>query len=1047
MNIDRPKAYEDVEDLEREQEKFLASRSRASVTLQKRPAAPETGYDPGVGSAEPRQKSRFRRERDEGRTQIPLSVNTSSTPPLLQNIVEKPGTAIYVPEVPKLEKSVESFPKATRRMVVANSTIAKGTADSKPSLFMQSLGPLAPPSVAQGLQTPEEIDREYEQIEKENQAKVSKMTPDEIADAQRELLARLDPKLVQFLREKRARPRTNVKKIITGGSQLDDAVLSDLMKPSPTPRDAPSTAEFVESELPLEPSAMAQYPGMTRVEKDKLAWMTLLPSPSAITNKKTDSDRALSENKRKAVFTCRFDLQGRILPADLDVPTQHALHHHGEEPERAGYTVQELMTLLASAVPSQRILALQVLANILNNHHSGNYDRCFPSGPELLESLLACGFVSLLRVSLDDQAASQVSEALKTTFALLVSPYDEACLDLIHSWVDEEPYMRPVLKVFGSKESTAEASRELTDEQLASCDIVRGLLRMDILARIRYLLEVCQPDTGAVGAALGSLIRIARHSPEAAERIAKCPRLCSFIVTEYLPMFGWNTPRLLHGKLASSGGIPLAQALKLIRVLCASSRLTAASLLVEHSLDRTIGIYLSIDVNEPKLPRREVLQLQLESLRLFRILLRHGLSADFFDNLSPVILRQLNFGQQVSLRPRTGDLQLFDLDYASCLMACTHARLKQIVSRDEDEWQAVASHTQAIVAIAVRWLNELCEEGELRITAMSTLAVALRFLADAHVHWPREVELNTVSTALRRLAEGPRWAALFDVMKVSSVLTMSFKADTGGFSSKRDVPALPSLYAIPFGTETVIPTVNERSPVFLLNSIAYLVWSAVQSNELEGAIDLGWRLLCADPLITYLTEVNSLPFQNLPVCLWFGREEVSLLYRIVRLRVALETKRVKQKDNVKAESLDMEIFRNAALTIIPLLSPDQSASISHLLKRVIFNRTCYSDISISRMANLSLKQQTPISASGEQVRTYTELLQEAMTGIDDILQTAEDMIYFMRGIIDARFLFGYYMTFWLQGTSSVQKFSVRVSIHNRSITLRLDVPATSTTIR
>lgn len=76
----------------------------------------------------------------------------------------------------------------------------------------------------------------------------------------------------------------------------------------------------------------------------------------------------------------------------------------------------------------------------------------------------------------------------------------------------------------------------------------------------------------------------------------------------------------------------------------------------------------------------------------------------------------------------------------------------------------------------------------------------VRFLADAHVHWPREVELNTVSTALRRLAEGPRWAALFDVMKVSSVLTMSFKADTGGFSSKRDVPALPSLYAIPFGT-------------------------------------------------------------------------------------------------------------------------------------------------------------------------------------------------------------------------------------------------------
>lgn len=66
-----------------------------------------------------------------------------------------------------------------------------------------------------------------------------------------------------------------------------------------------------------------------------------------------------------------------------------------------------------------------MMINLIFQHHSGKYDQCFPSGPDLLESLLSSGFVSLLRVALDDQSASQLSEALKTVHALLVSPHDE----------------------------------------------------------------------------------------------------------------------------------------------------------------------------------------------------------------------------------------------------------------------------------------------------------------------------------------------------------------------------------------------------------------------------------------------------------------------------------------------------------------------------------------------------------------------------------------------------------------------------------------------
>ena len=58
-------------------------------------------------------------------------------------------------------------------------------------------------------------------------------------------------------------------------------------------------------------------------------------------------------------------------------------------------------------------------------HHCGKYDRCFPIGTGVIETLVDNGFVILLRVALDDQGASQLSEALKTLHSLVVNPNDE----------------------------------------------------------------------------------------------------------------------------------------------------------------------------------------------------------------------------------------------------------------------------------------------------------------------------------------------------------------------------------------------------------------------------------------------------------------------------------------------------------------------------------------------------------------------------------------------------------------------------------------------
>jgi hypothetical protein len=61
-----------------------------------------------------------------------------------------------------------------------------------------------------------------------------------------------------------------------------------------------------------------------------------------------------------------------LLPySDDKINVSHALHHHGEEPERPGYTLQELLKLSRCTVLQQRILALTTLANILDKVISG----------------------------------------------------------------------------------------------------------------------------------------------------------------------------------------------------------------------------------------------------------------------------------------------------------------------------------------------------------------------------------------------------------------------------------------------------------------------------------------------------------------------------------------------------------------------------------------------------------------------------------------------------------------------------------------------------
>ena len=71
----------------------------------------------------------------------------------------------------------------------------------------------------------------------------------------------------------------------------------------------------------------------------------------------------------------RFTLKGTILSpkTSLSLPTTLGLHHHGSEPQAAGYTIPELAILSRSTYPAQRCIAWQVLGRIIFRLGKGEF--------------------------------------------------------------------------------------------------------------------------------------------------------------------------------------------------------------------------------------------------------------------------------------------------------------------------------------------------------------------------------------------------------------------------------------------------------------------------------------------------------------------------------------------------------------------------------------------------------------------------------------------------------------------------------------------------
>lgn len=143
---------------------------------------------------------------------------------------------------------------------------------------------------------------------------------------------------------------------------LDPAMIEPFHFPQPKkpmPTLDPSSPNFLSDlqshyfpEISHDPSALSWLQPPPDDEEDPDSTSAYHPASSAIS---------------VAPSAIRFSLRGTIIAPNtsLSLPTTLGLHHHGEDPHAAGYTIPELAILSRSTFPAQRCVAWQVLGRIL----------------------------------------------------------------------------------------------------------------------------------------------------------------------------------------------------------------------------------------------------------------------------------------------------------------------------------------------------------------------------------------------------------------------------------------------------------------------------------------------------------------------------------------------------------------------------------------------------------------------------------------------------------------------------------------------------------
>ncbi|KAF2350487.1 RNA polymerase II-associated protein 1 C-terminal [Trinorchestia longiramus] len=786
------------------------------------------------------------------------------------------------------------------------------------------------------------------EIHRENLERLSQLTPTEIQTEREQIMAQCDPKLLQFLQSRRHNKSQPAD--FTHPAALKEAdAEGDNKDTSAPPAEAPEE-EVAEADLPIPPSEAKKWLHMDKVELEKLKWTLPLPEVAA-------------PRRKDQPYVARFSLTGDLMPYDADVSHREGLHHHGEEPERAGYTLDEIFVYARSSVVQQRQLALSILAAILNKVAQGYYFSCFQAS--LLQMLLDSGVVLLLRFSLDDAVAAVRQAVAAALAALLASDALEMPLSSLSPWGG---ILRPALAsaMHAQQQVRAELQAEeaeLKDAELLQLDVVRALVRVDTLVRVRYTLESLSPPPETVLHLLAVLTRIAAHSLTAAWEIVTCRGLLSCVVTRHLPH---DTTALMAGPNTASvtalTGVPLRHVLVLLKVLCCWGPNISKEIVVKHNLMTKLLTFMSFEPTEVSLPLAEALKLSVTAHELFSVLLGFGVieAQESFLSFYNLLVRHLYFYRdKVSINEDTGSNQLnFELGahlFSTLRKAVSLAATKSMLDRQVKQhtglrvgidgepgdvlqpplisWDAVVLLSELSNTCCLKWSTQLLSAkptyagasllGSSYLFAENYFRKCKDQLGVSAPEYLTSIE-SFFSKVVCPVLESPSLGELLSRLQSHSSLCSKLT-----MSSVEDAKNLSSLNCISLEGK-YIPMLSSESPFPVLLPLSKLLLTLM---ELHPALpkEACISFLKNDHLLKYiekLTNCSPLAFKSQ----WMTRVEVEFLSNILLISGLLP-------------SLDCKkLLHSSALMVMTCLQNGQEHVGKRLLTGVICNSNCIADM-------------------------------------------------------------------------------------------------------
>ncbi|KAG5308240.1 RPAP1 protein, partial [Acromyrmex insinuator] len=741
VELKRPRANDDEEELLRQQEEFLKAKQP--------PAQDVVSTSQGSGEMiNPVMKDKIQDTKGKLQDMV-QNIPAISSNIILGNIMERKfnikeyefndncvSTAVELPEI-----------YGSNDMSLMNKN------DSKQSLFSQKFLSEKLKSVRDNCvkihtdesshcNKEENIMTKYNlfQIYKENSLKLAQMSEAEILKEKRKLEETLDPKIIQFLRNKKNK---SIEKSIKQNRQLDASV-TDVTSTSSTKETTMDTeissnkkiklsSDNVDTKMDCEDGTLSipdsskeifkeskqkGWLHMNTPEPEKLKWMEDLPEK--------EKDETLPDKE----YNARFDFNGLLLPyKDESLTVNKGLYHHGEEPERPGYSFQELLQLSRSSNQQQRCTALTTLANIMEKTRRGWYDKALHPAP--LTALSQKNILLLLRFSLDDSSVVVVTAALQALRAFLVSEADEVCLDRLYGF---EGYIEPTLTPQLEDNDTS----SLKDHELAQLDAVVVLLRSDFLLRIRYILSAMHPPPVGVMCALEILIRLARHSHITALNISSTPYLLDIIIQNFIPL---STDRLdylkslefftaMQDEINNVYGIPVVTAIKLCRVLVTYGKKPIAQKLDNFKIIQAILTYISSETG------KDHINLSIESLRLWRILLHYKVGLDSVTGAQLTLISQLQLLLSNHDIQNTSELAC---EHAAALIAiASHEKMLKpnistLLMKWSTQFSSVSNPTWGVMKLIAQSLSAVDEISAFKSTWLSNQHVFLSLRSSSNL--------------------------------------------------------------------------------------------------------------------------------------------------------------------------------------------------------------------------------------------------------------------------------------------------------------------------